>query len=90
MQSSRVTVKGQVTIPKELREHMGLKPGDQVEFIPGPGRTVVVNPRNRPVSDLFGILKDRPRKRKEPLSVEEMEERLAMMWAKSGAQGLAR
>ncbi len=29
---SRMTEKGQITIPKELRENMGLRPGDQVEF----------------------------------------------------------
>jgi len=90
MQTSRVTVKGQVTIPKEVREHMGLKPGDQVEFIPGPGRTVTVNPRNLSVTALFGILKDKPRKRKEPLSVEEMEELLAAQWARHGMRGIAR
>lgn len=29
----RITVKGQVTIPKEIREKLGLKPGDLVEFV---------------------------------------------------------
>jgi len=29
---SRVTSKGQVTVPKEVREKMGLKPGDEVDF----------------------------------------------------------
>jgi len=28
----RVTVKGQVTIPKRVREHLGIKPGSGVEF----------------------------------------------------------
>ena len=27
-----VTVKGQVTIPKAVREHLGLKPGSEVRF----------------------------------------------------------
>jgi AbrB family looped-hinge helix DNA binding protein len=27
-----VTVKGQVTIPKPVRDHLGLRPGDRVEF----------------------------------------------------------
>lgn len=27
-----MTVKGQVTVPKELRDAFGLRPGDQVEF----------------------------------------------------------
>ncbi|WP_187973336.1 AbrB/MazE/SpoVT family DNA-binding domain-containing protein [Aquibium microcysteis] len=29
---STVTVKGQVTIPKAVRDHLGLKPGSQMRF----------------------------------------------------------
>lgn len=29
----RVTVKGQVTIPKEIRERLGIEPGSEVEFV---------------------------------------------------------
>jgi AbrB family looped-hinge helix DNA binding protein len=29
---SAITVKGQATIPKAIREHLGLKPGDRVSF----------------------------------------------------------
>lgn len=31
---SRVTSKGQVTIPKEVREELGIRPGDEIEFVP--------------------------------------------------------
>jgi AbrB family looped-hinge helix DNA binding protein len=30
----RVTTKGQVTIPKEIRDRLGIVPGSQVEFVP--------------------------------------------------------
>ncbi|MER8724012.1 AbrB/MazE/SpoVT family DNA-binding domain-containing protein [Mesorhizobium sp. M1027] len=30
----RVTTKGQVTIPKEIRDHLGIGPGSEVEFVP--------------------------------------------------------
>jgi antitoxin PrlF len=30
--ATRVTSKGQVTIPKPVREHLGIAPGSQVEF----------------------------------------------------------
>jgi AbrB family looped-hinge helix DNA binding protein len=30
----RVTTKGQVTIPKEIRERLGITPGSEVEFVP--------------------------------------------------------
>lgn len=33
----RVTTKGQVTIPKEVRERMGIEPGDEVSFEPTNG-----------------------------------------------------
>jgi AbrB family looped-hinge helix DNA binding protein len=30
----RVTTKGQVTIPKQIRDHLGIGPGSEVEFVP--------------------------------------------------------
>ncbi|WP_225332667.1 AbrB/MazE/SpoVT family DNA-binding domain-containing protein [Halomicrobium urmianum] len=33
----RVTSKGQVTIPKEIREELGIDPGDEVAFEPTDG-----------------------------------------------------
>lgn len=33
----RVTTKGQVTIPKKIREEMGIEPGDEVVFEPTDG-----------------------------------------------------
>jgi AbrB family looped-hinge helix DNA binding protein len=33
MAKSRITTKGQVTIPKEVRERLGLRPGDELEFL---------------------------------------------------------
>lgn len=39
---SRMTSKGQVTIPKKMRDHLGLKPGSTVEFhYAGDGRIVL-------------------------------------------------
>ncbi|MDH4987623.1 AbrB/MazE/SpoVT family DNA-binding domain-containing protein [Aminobacter anthyllidis] len=29
----RVTTKGQVTIPKEIRDRLGIEPGSEVEFV---------------------------------------------------------
>lgn len=33
MTTAKVTSKGQITIPKRVREQLGLKPGDEVEFL---------------------------------------------------------
>ncbi|MGB5082168.1 MAG: AbrB/MazE/SpoVT family DNA-binding domain-containing protein [Burkholderiales bacterium] len=38
----QVTVKGQVTIPKRVREHLGIRPGSGVEFEVGPKGDVLL------------------------------------------------
>ena len=41
--STTVTSKGQVTIPKKVREHLGIGPGTAVDFLPVPdGRVMLV------------------------------------------------
>ena len=47
---SRLTVKGQVTIPKPLRESLGLEPGQELEFEESEGALIV----RRWQSDLDG------------------------------------
>lgn len=47
MNSSRMNAQGQVTLPREIRERLGLEPGDVVDFAFGPGRTVILRARNR-------------------------------------------
>lgn len=52
---SKITSKGQTTIPIAVREKLGLNPGDKIAFIET-GRGYLIVPRNRPASSLFGIL----------------------------------
>lgn len=33
METSKVTTKGQITIPKAVRDRMGVRPGDEIEFV---------------------------------------------------------
>ena len=41
--STTVTSKGQVTIPKKVRDHLGIGPGTAVDFLPVPdGRVMLV------------------------------------------------
>ena len=42
---ARLSPKGQVTIPKEVRERLGLEPGDFVAFIEKDGEIVVKKAR---------------------------------------------
>lgn len=43
----RLTVKGQVTIPKRVRDHLGLKAGSGVEFELGPRGEVMLRKAGR-------------------------------------------
>jgi AbrB family looped-hinge helix DNA binding protein len=43
---ARITSKGQVTIPKKVRQALGLHPGDELEFILE-GQGVRIYPRRR-------------------------------------------
>jgi AbrB family looped-hinge helix DNA binding protein len=57
---SALTVKGQATIPKAIREHLRIKPGDRVKFFIHPDGSVVLLPK-LPSSSLKGIVKTRRR-----------------------------
>lgn len=67
-----ITSKGQATIPKAVREHLHLRPGDRVKFFIHPDGTVVLLPR-LPVTALRGMVPPRP----EPVSLEEMDAAIA-------------
>ena len=66
---SAITAKGQATIPKAIREYLGVKPGDRIKFFLHPNGSVVLLP-TLPVAALRGMLKtSRP-----PVTIEEMGE----------------
>lgn len=54
---SRVSEKGQVTIPKRLRDRLGIRPGEVLEFQEERGRLVATKQTERdPVDAVYGIL----------------------------------
>ena len=74
-----VTAKGQVTLRKNVLEHLGVRPGDRVDvdLLPD-GRMQVRARRGRSVTTIFGLLaKPGPPTR----SVEELNEAVAAGWA---------
>ncbi len=56
MLNSSMTTKGQVTIPAQLRERLGLKPGDKVAFLESDGKIILQRLENR-VEAAFGLIK---------------------------------
>ena len=68
---SALTIKGQMTIPKAIREHLHLKPGDRVKFFVHPDGTVFLLPKI-PVSALRGIVKS-----SRQVTLDEMDEAIA-------------
>lgn len=70
MPSSTLTSKGQITLPRAIRERLGLKQGDQVEFTIEAGDRVVLQPADRAESRIVGLLAHRRPRR--PVSVGEM------------------
>jgi|AP82_1055514.scaffolds.fasta_scaffold23032_2 AbrB family looped-hinge helix DNA binding protein len=58
MPKVKMTSKGQVTIPKEVRKRLGMCPGDELEFVEG-ARGFTVNKRLQasPLASYGGYLK---------------------------------
>lgn len=54
---TRVSERGQITIPKQVRERLGLRPGQVLEVREDEGRVVLtkVHPRS-PVDEVYGVL----------------------------------
>jgi AbrB family looped-hinge helix DNA binding protein len=65
-----VTNKGQVTIPKEVREALRLRGGGKVSFLIESDSRVVMKPEAHSIQRIFGILG----KPKRSASIEEMDE----------------
>lgn len=64
-----LTSKGQTTIPKEIRDSLGMKPGDRITFTLMPDGTVIMRAKTRRVMDLAGLLY---RKGRKPVTIDEM------------------
>lgn len=72
---STVTQKGQVTIPKDVRDILHLVTGDKVEFVLNERGEILIKPMTRKVSEVAGILSKY--KKTKPVSVEEMDQAIA-------------
>ena len=64
-----LTSKGQTTIPKEIRDELGIKPGDRMTFTLMPDSTVIMRVKNKRINELAGTLHKKGRK---PVPVEQL------------------
>ncbi|WP_296644189.1 AbrB/MazE/SpoVT family DNA-binding domain-containing protein [Roseinatronobacter sp.] len=79
MQESTVTIKGQTTLPRDVRAALGLSSGDKVRYVILDGEVRLLKARS--VKELRGIL---ARPDQAPVSLEEMDQAIA-----EGAQSSA-
>ena len=74
MSISTLTSKGQTTIPKQVREHLKIGPGDKLDFVIESEGRVVIRPAKLDVRELKGLLKRHDGK---VLSIAEMNAAIA-------------
>jgi antitoxin PrlF len=64
-----LTTKGQTTIPKEIRDGLGMKAGDQMTFTLMPDATVIMRVKRRSISEAAGSLHKKGRR---PIPTERL------------------
>jgi len=69
-----VTDKGQLTVPKPIRDQFGIEPGTKLDFEPQPDGTLRVRVLARGSASLFGLLHEPGRQAR---TVAEMDEGVA-------------
>ncbi len=71
MAQATVTSKGQVTIPKEIRDQLGVRVGDRLLFtLAGNGTVTMEVDREERLTRMFGML--RHLKKRSPVSIQDM------------------
>ena len=80
MTIATITSKGQVTIPKEIRDALTLNSGDKLEFEVNDRGDLLVRPVTRSVSDVFGRLQQ---SRPSAVTIEEMNRAIERRLSKS-------
>lgn len=70
---SALSMKGQATIPKAIRDHLHLEPGDRIKFFVHPDGTVVILPKI-PTSALKGMV---PKRKRGRVSLDQMNSAIA-------------
>lgn len=85
MTTLTVTARGQVTLRKDILQHLGVAPGDQidVDLLPNAQAELRAARRRGSVADLRGYLKGKTNGRQ--LSIEQIDEAIAKAGANAGS-----
>ena len=86
--TSRVSAKGQVTLPKSARDEIGIVPGSEVSFEKLPSGGLVVRPRHSDARALGGLLSQYAPS--EPVTIEQMNEAIVQASAERHVRSVQR
>lgn len=76
--------KGQITLPKDVRDRIGIKAGDEVVFTVVDGQ-IIMTPKSIDFNELAGFLGDPPNG---PATLEEIDATVRQAGGKKAAFGL--
>lgn len=82
MTIATITSKGQVTIPKSIRERLHLQPGDQLDFLMEGEESVRIKRRTKHPDEVFGLLGKCPRR---VAHIEDIDEALRQAFKKGNS-----
>jgi len=83
---ARLTSQGQITVPKAIRDELGAKPGDELEFERTEGGFLVRHRRRPSVLDFAGVAAKSAQDM--PQTAEELDDLIANVWTERGLRKL--
>ena len=71
MDTAKITSKGRITIPRQVRAKLGVGPGDRLAFEFDEGGLLRVTPARKPLPPLRGFLADAAGRRLDCVQIDE-------------------
>lgn len=81
-ETDTLTSKSQLTLPKAVRQALGVGPGDQVRFVPSPNGFRIVSTKGD-ITQFRGVFKGRV---KQPFRIDGMDRAVAAAASKADAR----